>query len=183
MAPFWVCSYLGGVGVAVSSTDRRWVDNRAGFALRPPILVQAGIFKTRQDVEHTHAKHLPASTRDSSVIWKDLALSSPHFVVYLLHSKMNVFYAFCIRHVFSCSNINFRNDTRIRIYVWLIYDLLTLCSGHCVVAKNGEWGQCGVSVLCPVCSVPDGHTHTHKKAHSYHLAGLCVRCMAVPMPG
>lgn len=57
-----VCGYLGGVGVAVSSADRRWVDNRAGFALWPWTLVQAGIFKTREDIQKTYFTHAHTDT-------------------------------------------------------------------------------------------------------------------------
>lgn len=140
------CVYLGGVGVAVSSTNRRGVNHRAGFALWPRNLVQTGTFKTRKE--------------NQKMIYH-LTLSPSQCTASVC----------CIHPVFSYSYSYFRNETRTGIYMWLFSDLLALCSSNCAVAKYGKWGQYGVTVLCPVCSVPDRHTNTrtHKHTKPIHI--------------
>lgn len=97
------------------------MDHRAGFALGAWALVQTGIFETREDIQRNddyctrtredirlraHAFHV--------TLGKDFGSRLHHSaLLILLHSKV----MFSMHFAFSCPDINFRNDTRIRIYV------------------------------------------------------------------
>lgn len=68
-------------------------------------------------------------------------------------------------------------------------DYFLICL-HCAVAivlllrMGNEVSMAFLSSVQSAVSQTDTHTHTHTyKAHSYHLAGLCVRCKAAPTLG
>lgn len=90
------------------------------------------------------------------------------FIVNCLHplftANILLHYASAMIFFVSCSNINFRNDTRIRIYVWLIL-WLTLCN---VIELELRMGNGVIMVLLSLSSFKKGaaeHTHTLAPDH------------------
>lgn len=119
--------YLGGVTVTISSTDRRWVHNWTRCALGSWTRVQAGAFETTTHIAtisfytHTH-KH--AHTTGIHISCTSMYLIKGFGLILIVNCLLHPLFIANISGALGisddpppCSDINFNNDTRIRIYV------------------------------------------------------------------
>lgn len=155
--------YLSGVGVAITSTNRRGVNHRTRLALRPSTRVQIGIFKTGGD----NQKH------------KKIISPIGCHTVCIFYLQCNVMFFAMVLDL----------EQGFGICIWLLfyyyYYFWLICSPNVlgIVLLLRERNEVSVVLLFSVQSeASQTQTHTNK-AHSYHLAALYVRWKLVPAPG
>lgn len=153
-----VCGYLGGVGVAISSTNRRRVNHRAWFALWARTLVQTGIFETREEIQKPYVT--PTHWTSDCMHVKNVSNDALLDVVSIIPKQM-----FFKHFVSVMCFLVLTSISEMRQGLGFMCDYFLIC-WHCVVVivlllrMGNEVSMALLSSVQSAVSQTDTHTHT-----------------------